>query len=316
VVEDRIVKLRKELTDAGLDNGPETIWWHLQQAGDVTVPSVSTIWRILVAGGFITPDSSKSPNKVWKRFVADQPNELWQIDATHIELANSAEVDIVNIIDDHSRVCVASVAIDSSTTGPDAWKAVVSAAHQWGLPATVLSDNGAPFTSNLFTTNLATLDIGHKRSSPYHPQTCGKVERFHQTLKKRLASRSAPATVAELQNELDTFCDIYNTKRPHRSIGRNTPKTVFDATPKAVPQTRSVLDITTVHHNRVDPRGTIGITGPYAIALGIRYTGQTATTIRTGNKAHVFIDNQLIRELDIDTTRRTQPLKQRKNTTT
>lgn len=310
LVEDLIVTWRKQLTDDGLDAGAETIRWHLVASG-IDAPAVSTIWRILIRRGFIDPDPSKAPHKAWERFVAEFVNEMWQTDATHTRLADGTEVDIVNIIDDHSRTCTRSRAVNGATTGTDAWDAFIEAVDTYSLPASLLSDNGPPFTSNLFTGNLAAIHVTTTNSRPFHPQTCGKVERFHQTLKKWLAARDTPATVTELQQLLDDFVDIYNNKRPHRGIGRRIPTDVFNTSPKIGPDTYSALDETTVHHNTVDRSGRIEIPGPASITVGAAYTAQTATTIRTGNHAHVFINHQLIRELVIDPTRRSQPLYQR-----
>lgn len=307
VVEDRVVTWRKRLADAGLDAGAETIRWHLAAEG-IEGPTVSTIWRILTRRGFIDPDPAKAPRKAWKRFVAGFVNEMWQIDATHTVLADGTEVDIVNIIDDHSRTCTGSRAVDGSTTGSDAWDTFVQAVAVYGIPARVLSDNGAPFTSTLFTANLEALRVNTTNSRPFHPQTCGKVERFHQTLKKWLHARPTPSTVDELQQLLDTFVVIYNTKRPHRGIGRRIPADVHATGPKTGPAMFSILDETTVHYNRVDRNGRAEIPGPASITIGAAYTGETATTIRTGNQTHVFINNQLARRLTIDPTRRTQPL--------
>ena len=309
-VEDLIVTWRKQLADDGLDAGAETIKWHLDACG-VDAPDVSTIWRILTRRGFITPDPSKAPRTAWKRFAADYVNELWQTDATHTELADGTEADIVNILDDHSRTCVRSHAVDGATTGSDAWDAFVQAVDTYGLPAGLLSDNGPPFTSKLFTGNLQALGVNTTNSRPFHPQTCGKVERFHQTLKKWLAARPKPATVAELQDLLDTFVDIYNNHRPHRGINRRIPTDVYATSPTIGPDTYSALDETTVHHNTVDRSGRVEIPGPASITIGAAYTAKTATTIRTGNHAHVFINNQLVRELTIDPTQRSQPLHKR-----
>jgi transposase InsO family protein len=296
-VEDLIVSWRKQLADDGLDAGPETILWHLEEDG-VDAPTASTIWRILVRRGFVVPEPKKAPNKLWRRFVADAVNEMWQTDATETDLADGTEVEIVNIVDE-------------PTTGPDAWDAFVIAVETYGIPAWLLSDNGAPFTSKLFTENLKAIDVNTTNSRPYHPQTNGKVERFHQTLKKWLAARPKPGTVAELQTLLDVFVDIYNNQRPHRGIARRTPISVFTTGPKTAPDTFSILDETTVHHNKVDRAGRVEIPGPASITVGAKYTGKTATTIRTGDIAHVFIDHKLVRKLTIDPTRRSQPLYQR-----
>lgn len=309
-VEDLIVSLRKQLDDEGLDAGAETVKWHLDQAG-VAAPTVSTIWRVLVRRGFVIPDPKKAPKVSWQRFQAEFVNEMWQTDATHIELADGTEVDVVNIVDDRSRVCVGSHAVDGSATGADVWDAFIKAVAIYGIPQWVLSDNGAPFTSKLVTGNLEAIRVNTTNSRPFHPQTCGKVERFHQTLKKWLTARPQPETVSELQDLLDEFSDIYNNQRPHRSIQRRTPGDVFATVPKTAPEAFSVLDETTVHYNTVDKAGRVEIPGPASISIGNRYTAKTATTIRTGNNAHVFINNELVRHLVIDPTKRPQPLYQR-----
>ena len=310
VVEDLIVTTRKRLDDVGLDAGAETIKWHLDQAG-VVAPTASTIWRILKRRGFIIPDPTKAPKATWHRFVAGFVNEMWQTDATHVELADGTQVDVVNILDDHSRICVRSHAVDGATAGQDAWNAFVTGVAMYGIPQWLLSDNGPPFTSKLFSENLEAIGVNTTKSRPFHPQTCGKVERFHQTLKKWLTARPKPRTVTELQTLLDVFVDVYNNQRPHRSIGRRTPSEVFNTAPRTGPDAFSILDTTTVHHNKVDRSGRVEIPGPASITIGNRYTGKTATTIRTGNSAHVFIDNNLVRKLTIDKSRRSQPLYQR-----
>jgi transposase InsO family protein len=309
-VEDLIVSMRKQLDDDGLDAGAETVRWHLEQAG-VAVPHVATVYRILVRRGFVVPEPKKAPSKQLRRFVSPYVNGMWQTDPTEYELADGTEAEIINIIDDHSRVCTRSHAVEGSTSGSDMWDTFVEAFGVYGIPEWVLSDNGPPLTSKLFRGNIAAIRIKTTNSRPYHPQTNGKVERFHQTLKKWLDARPNPDTIEELQDLLDVFVDIYNNKRPHRGIGRRTPMSVFTTGPKTAPDTFSVLDETTVHHNTVDKAGRVEIPGPAAITIGNRYTGQTATTIRTGNNAHVFIDNQLVRRLIIDPTKRSQPLYQR-----
>ncbi|MCJ7436581.1 MAG: helix-turn-helix domain-containing protein, partial [Acidimicrobiia bacterium] len=109
-LEDEIVMLRKQLAEEGLDAGAVTIHWHLSRRHD-TVPSVSSIWRILKRRGFVVPQPKKRPRSSFVRFEADLPNETWQSDMTHWTLTNDRHVEIVNFIDDHSRLCIASIAL-------------------------------------------------------------------------------------------------------------------------------------------------------------------------------------------------------------
>lgn len=143
--------------------------------------------------GFVAPQPHKRPRSSWVRFEASLPNECWQSDLSHWRLAGGAEVEIVNFIDDHSRLALASRVL-SPTTAPDVLEVFCGAARRWGLPAAVLSDNGCIYTAShrhgrsSMESELLGLGIAFKHSRPYHPQTCGKVERFHRTLKTFLAN--------------------------------------------------------------------------------------------------------------------------------
>ena len=113
-LEDEIVELRKALADQGLDAGAQTIHYHLSLRHD-EVPSVSTIWRVLRRRGFVVPQPHKRPRSSWIRFEAQLPNECWQSDVTHWCLADDTGVEIVNFLDDHSRVAVAARVLATAT---------------------------------------------------------------------------------------------------------------------------------------------------------------------------------------------------------
>src|SRR5207253_10832424 len=141
--------------------------------------SVTTICRILHRHGLITPQPHKPPRSSFIRFEAQLPNELWQTDATHWTLAGGATAEIVNLIDDHSRLALASVAFPT-VKAADVVEVFATAATRYGLPASVLSDNGAVFSGAsrggkvLWETELERLGVRAIHSTPYHPQTCGK----------------------------------------------------------------------------------------------------------------------------------------------
>jgi len=139
-LEERIVRLRKTLDKAGYDAGATTIAEHLtRDPGTTKTPALSTIWRILRRRGFVVPQPHKRPRSAWKRFTAAQPNELWQADVTHWRLADTTEVEILNLLDDHSRVGLASLA-RTTMTGPDVVDTFTTAFTRWGTPASVLTD--------------------------------------------------------------------------------------------------------------------------------------------------------------------------------
>jgi transposase len=138
-VEDEIVELRKRLAEQGLDAGAHTIHYHLSRRRRRPVPSVATIWRILARRGFVTPQPHKRPRSSYTRFCAELPNERWQADTTHWALADGSDVEILNVLDDHSRLLTASRAFAPTRTA-DVVATFHRAAEEHGVPASVLTD--------------------------------------------------------------------------------------------------------------------------------------------------------------------------------
>ena len=302
-IEDLVVSKRKELVDAGLDAGPASIRSYLADIDGV--PSEATIWRILTRRGFITADPAKAPKRSWRRFTAERANESWQLDDTTWELADGTEVKILNVLDDHSRLLAASTAT-TSCTGAFAFEVLARAATTLGWPQRFQSDNAKAFRVVLAAL-VAVLGVTAAHSRPFHPQTNGKVERLHQTLKKFLAAQDPAATLAELQAQLDMFRHLYNHHRPHRGIGRQTPASVWTNAPKAGPADQPITAPPAVTINTIN-YGTVQGPNNARIAVPTAYNGTQATTIITGLHAHVFVDRQLIRELIIDPTKKRQNL--------
>jgi transposase InsO family protein len=263
-VEDEIVALRKTLEGQGLDAGAATIGWHLAQRHG-HVPAVSTIWRVLSRRGFVVAQPHKRPRCSYIRFEADQPNERWQADITHWRLADGTDVEILNQLDDHSRLAVGSHA-RTTFKAADIVVCFGDATATYGLPAGLLTDNGAVFTAAhrgrgwvALERELAGLGVRLRHSRPYHPQTCGKVERFHQTQKRWLARQPRAVTVAELQAQLDDFRDTYNSRRPHRALERRTPLDAYNARPKAIPAGHPLVIPShfRVRHDKIDKAGIV-----------------------------------------------------------
>jgi transposase InsO family protein len=135
-MESEIVALRKSLAEEGLDAGAATIQYHLQcryRRRKASVPSVATIWRVLSRRGFVTPQPHKRPRSSWRRFQAELPNECWQADTTHWALADGTDIEILNVIDDHSRLLVASRAF-VTTKAADVVETFHVAVAAHGLP--------------------------------------------------------------------------------------------------------------------------------------------------------------------------------------
>ncbi len=317
--EDEIVELRKILSEQGLDAGAHTIAFHLSRRHGSS-PAPSTIWRILSRRGFVTPQPQKRPRSSYVRFEADQPNERWQADITHWRGPDGAPVEILNILDDHSRLLVASDA-RTVTKGGDVVASFHRAVARHGFPASVLTDNAAVFTGAprgggrcAIEVELGALGIRFRHSSPYHPQTCGKVERFHQTLKKWLARQPGVRTLLELQAQLDRFGEYYNTRRPHRALGRRTPQEAFGARPKATPSGRGVVLPAhfRVRKDRVDKVGRVTLrynSRLHHVGLGRRHAGVRVLVLVADLDVRVLTeDGELLRRFRLDPSRDYQPL--------
>jgi transposase InsO family protein len=322
---DLIVRLRKELTGAGLDAGAATIEWHLTHHHGVTV-SVATINRYLAARGLVVPEPKKKPKSAFVRFEADQPNECWQADFTHYRLTRpdrrpGADAEILSWLDDHARFAL-SVTAYPRVSGPIVRATFRACCAEHGIPASTLTDNGMVFTTRLaggkggrngFEHELRKLGVVQKNSRPNHPTTCGKVERFQQTLKKWLhAQDPQPTTIAALQALIDVFVTEYNHRRPHRSLAnRTTPAVAYQTRPKAIPGDRSSDTHDRVRHDRVDISGKITLRHQGTLySIGIGRTHARTRVIVLVQDRHIRIihaaTGELLRELILDPTKRYQ----------
>jgi transposase InsO family protein len=316
-----IITLRKELSGQGLDAGPQTIAWHLQEHHQLKV-SPATVGRTLARQGLVIPDPSKRPKSSYIRFAAELPNECWQSDFTHYPLADGTDTEILTWLDDHSRYAL-SVTAHARVTGPAVLLAFRAACGKHGVPASTLTDNGMVFTTrlsggrggrNALEHELRRLGIKQKNGKPNHPQTQGKVERFQQTMKNWLrAQPRQPVTLAELQALLDAFTGIYNTRRPHRSLpGRATPAAAYAARPKAVPGDRAADTHDRVRTDRVDATGLVTLRHQgrlYHIGIGRAHAGTRVLLLV--QDLHIRVINadtgELIRELTLNPDRSYQP---------
>jgi transposase InsO family protein len=309
--EDEVVALRKELTDGGYDAGAETIHVHLS-ARHPECPSVPTVWRILRRRGFVTPEPHKRPRSSWTRFVAEFPNERWQADVTHVEVADGVVFEVLNVVDDHSRVCVGSRAF-VTVRGTDVVRNLHVAAATWGYPASVLTDNGLVFSTQrrhqmagALEVECLALGITTKHARPYHPQTCGKVERFHQTLKKFLAKQDPAESKKQLQAQLDRFVAYYNEVRPHRSLNRRTPIAAFRSRETVSPQGPRI-DVTgyRLRRDKVGRGGTVTLRHDgrlHHIGVGRAYEGWRVILLVAGRDVQVIADGSPLRQLTLDPT--------------
>lgn len=328
-VVDLIVELREKLSATGLDAGPDTLAWHLEQHHQTTV-SRATVARYLAKHGLVVPEPKKRPKSSYIRFQAEQPNETWQADFTHCRLARpdgrpGTDTEILTWLDDHSRFAL-SVTAHHRVTGPIVLATFRETVARHGIPASTLTDNGMVFTTRLsggslngtqgrngFEHELRRLGVIQKNSRPNHPTTCGKVERFQQTMKKWLTGQpDQPTSIAALQALLDSFAEEYNHRRPHRSLPhRATPATAYTARPKATPGDRDEDTHDRLRHDRVDKTGKITLRHGgrlYSIGIG-RTHARTRVLVLVQDLDIRIIDaatGELLRELTLDPTKRYQ----------
>jgi transposase InsO family protein len=315
----RIVALRIDLApDHGADNIHAALLGQAQRPdwpSGVRVPARATINRVLGRQDLLERNPRKRPKSSWRRFAYARPRDCFQIDGTEHTLADGTVVVAIDMIDDCSRMWVASHVAPAETTAA-AIAALGGAIAEFGAPGLVLADNGSAFSGRVGQANLtrpgrfatAVLTVGARliHSSPYHPQTLGKCERLHQTADKLLAFffPGPAATIGELQARLDFVRAHYNTRRRHSAVA-TTPQQAWDRAPAhGGPEQLPLQTDATVHRLHVIPHGTVTL-GTHLIRLGARYGGTEITALVNGPQvAFHALNGELIGQLTLDPTKR------------
>jgi transposase InsO family protein len=314
-LEARIVELRRRHRRWGA----RRIHAELARAG-IESPAVATIHRALRRNYLVAPQPPRRA-KASKRFERELANDLWQIDGTEVALASGKRAWVVDCLDDHARFLLAAIAC-ASPTGEAAWACFLAASSAHGLPRQLLSDNHVSFTGRLFgfevafERKLTAVGVQLINAAPAHPQTLGKLERFHRTLKEWLSDEGPAADLEHLQLLLDRFREHYNKERPHQGIGNETPAERYLPEPTS-PAPHGQLRLAEVERRPVYPpysllrkvwrNGVVSYDG-LAITLGKRYAGAIVRIAEVGELVHVYLDDELVRALAPDRTKRCQKL--------
>jgi len=313
-----ILKLRDDLVP---DNGADHILDALLEVHDRTgpvwaVPARSTVNRVLARHDQLDRNPKKRPRSSWRRFAYARPRDCYQQDGTEWALADGAKVVIVDVLDDCTRLLAACRAHPGETA-----KAVIDAAQhaarEHGAPALWLTDNGLAFTAqraqpgrgiSSFTRTILGLGSRLIHSSPYHPQTCGKIERHHQTLKKWLRTQPRATTLAQLQTQLNHYRRYYNHRRHSALPKRMTPAQAWAAAeqlggPTSPPRQADA----TLHRCKVGKKGDFGV-GSHYMHLGRAWAGTTITAIRDGLRITAYDpDGNILGHTTLDPTRKWLP---------
>lgn len=242
-VEQAIVNLRRQHPAWGA----RTLRARLQAMGHTDLPaSVSTIQAILERYALIDPQQSDK-HKAFERFERAQPNELWQMDFKgHVALSSGGRCHPLTVLDDHSRfnVCIKALA-DEQTEGVQS--ALSETFRCYGLPQWIITDNGAPWGDSRehrytgLSVWLIRLGISVSHSRPYHPQTLGKDERFHRTLKAEVLARAPLIDLTHAQSCFDAWRAVYNLERPHHALAMQPPISRYQPSSRAFPEQLPVV---------------------------------------------------------------------------
>jgi transposase InsO family protein len=302
--------------------GARRIRAELRRAG-IEAPAISTLHQALRRNHLVAPQPPRR-QKASKRFERESPNDLWQIDATQVWLAAGEAVWIVDCLDDHARFCLRALACERPSS-ETAWACFTSAAAAYGLPRQLLSDNGSIFTGRLlgvevaFERRLAEVGVELLTSAPYHPQTLGKLERFHRTLKEWLEDEGPASDLAGLQVLLDRFRAHYNEARPHQGISDLTPAERYRGeartgkleAPALAPHAEPSYPPRAIVR-KVASNGVFCYCKAY-INIGMRYAGARVRIVEEGPIVHVYYGDELVRSLAPDRARRYQRLGRRRS---
>jgi transposase InsO family protein len=302
-LEARICELRRQHPGWG----PRRIEHQLGRAGVDQVPSRSSIYRCLRRHGLIELRRRRKRREEFRRFERDRPMQLWQMDVMGgVALEDGAEAKVVTGVDDHSRFCVAASLVRRATSKA-VCQVLAGALARWGIPDEILTDNGRCFTGRfgprpvevLFDRILRENGISHRHTGVRSPTTTGKIERFHQSLRKEfLADRTFPSLEAA-QAALDMWVTEYNTDRPHQALDMATPGDRFRLTPLATDASSVPVDTGEDHPGqwvlrRVASNGLVSVDNQM-FSVGNAYKAQLVDVFVDDTVIQVWSKNHLIK---------------------
>ena len=286
--------------------GGRKIRARLIATGYDDVPSASTITGILHRNGKISPDESDK-HRSWKSFEYEEPNDLWQMDFKgHFPLKNG-RCHPLTILDDHSRFSIGIMAC-SDEKRATVHRQLEDIFKTYGLPVRMLLDNGPPWGGQgrsvytIFTVWLIRLGIRVLHSRAYHPQTLGKEERFHRTLKAELLTGRKFNDIEQSQASFDSWRECYNFERPHEALNMATPAERYSPSGKEMPKTLPEIEYETDDHIRkVQSVGEIHFKGSEFI-VGKAFRGESVAVRPTMKDGvfKVFYCNELIKTIDLN----------------
>lgn len=284
--------------------GGRKIRHRLLADGHGDVPAASSISAILRRNGLMEP--SPRPQRDYLRFEEALPNALWQMDFKGHFAVGRGRCHPLTLLDDHSRfnLCLQACADERETTVKSRLTAVF---HRYGLPQRILADNGPPWGSagqgsyTALSVWLMQLGVLLVHGRPHHPQTQGKEERFHRTLKLEVLARQASwHSLAEVQDALDCWRDVYNLYRPHEALGHLPPSARYRPSTRALPERLPPIEYPASDVVRiVSGKGSISFNG-HRFFIGNAFEGEPVA-LRAVDECvwEVYYCHQHITSLDL-----------------
>jgi transposase InsO family protein len=309
-VEAKVCELRRLHPDWG----PRRLVHELASQGVEPTPSRATAYRVLVRNNLVAPKRRRRRKSDYHSFERAAPMQLWQLDVmARVALGDGHELRVVTGLDDHSRFCVIAKVVERATARP-VCAAFAEALSHYGIPDEVLTDNGKVFSARRGTNPAEVLfdricrehGIAHLLTGVRSPTTIGKVERFHETLRKELFSKEIFYSLEQAQKALQDYVDQYNHRRPHQSIGMATPAQRFRfGTRTHIPRESSpTRRIATTSQNALtgplEIRRTVFANGYVSVAgeqfsVGRRFASTIVTVRVEATLIHVFCKGQLVK---------------------
>jgi len=241
--------------------GARKIAARLDVLGELEVPAVSTIHAVLKRNGLIV---ALSPEKqsAWRRFEHEAPNQLWQMDFKGwFATDDGSHCHSLTVLDDHSRYVVCLQACGNQRT-ETVKQHLTTTFRQYGMPEWMTMDNGPPWGNDLnhpytpLTAWLMRLGIGVSHSRPYHPQTQGKDERFHRTLKADVLQSHGFRNLQHVQEKFDPYRHVYNYERPHQALSMAVPASRYQISARSFPEALPAIEYDEIDQvRRVMPKG-------------------------------------------------------------
>ena len=309
-----IVGLRKNDPEWGAKKLHKIIYNHKEQGIYTypTVPCKNTITKILKRNGLIPPNRSKQ-SKGFERFEYDYPNELWQMDYKgYFSLLNKAICHPLTITDDHSRynICLKACENQKEIT---VRQSLINVFRKYGLPYKILTDNGSPWgTAGSESTDrirsyttlekwLIQLNIKLIHGRPYHPQTQGKEERFHRTLKQELINYEQFYDHVHCQKRFDLWREKYNCVRPHEALDFKVPAEVYTPSNKAYTEKSATYEYNLSDIKRkVQDKGVISFKNrEIKVGKAFRYETVALRESQKNNTFEIYFCNQLLRTVTL-----------------